>query len=179
MRANDKQRELVKELIPEHGYNAKKIHSILKKEFPGEEASEKSVGRWLDKYKKDKQFIIDKHNHYSDIAHYASLIVSEIGVVIKSPKLPDRTYMIVGTGENVTDAQLGEIIDKTECAVSDKYNLYLRSDFESHLEHESPELKAHGLWRALADNPVDTIRILTELSTKKSFRGTCDICKDW
>lgn len=52
----------------------------------------------------------------------------------------------------------------------------LQSNLLDHLKAEFPELT--GL-KSLDELPVEYINKLRELAAKRSFKGTCDICKSW
>lgn len=48
----------------------------------------------------------------------------------------------------------------------------------SHLEAEVFEIATNGINKAIQDNPYSIVRVLQLLVDRKTFKGTCDICKD-
>ena len=49
----------------------------------------------------------------------------------------------------------------------------------SHIEAEYPEIESDNLSTIMRDNPFELIEILGILARRKTFKGTCPVCKDW
>jgi len=60
-----------------------------------------------------------------------------------------------------------------------EYNDSDLPDFMCHLEAEHTEIKSKGLRKVVAENPYELIDILRVLASRKTFKGTCPVCKDW
>jgi hypothetical protein len=64
----------------------------------------------------------------------------------------------------------------------DKYkDWFVKFCFVPHLEAELPgEIKAEGLWDGVIyEKPYELIHTLRILTARKTFKGTCAVCKDW
>ncbi|MFC1918610.1 hypothetical protein ACFLWW_01365 [Chloroflexota bacterium] len=120
-------------------------------------------------------------NHLAEIANY--LLIGDLEKL-----LPDRTTdEISGTytiyndeEEEISSRELSLRLDRN---IENAIHHYGPSDFLDnfllHLQAECPEIKP-GKWdEVVRYNPyilVDAIRILSQ---RKTFKGTCPVCKDW
>jgi hypothetical protein len=41
------------------------------------------------------------------------------------------------------------------------------------------ELKTKGFWDIVKEQPYELIEILITLTERKTFKGTCPVCRDW
>ncbi|MBI4283123.1 MAG: hypothetical protein HY663_01475 [Chloroflexi bacterium] len=51
--------------------------------------------------------------------------------------------------------------------------------FQPHLKAESSEVESKGIKNTISENPLELIGTLRILSSRKTFKGTCPVCKGW
>lgn len=74
--------------------------------------------------------------------------------------------------------QLALEIKQNMEAVCNKYSKYNLDCFLSHLKAE-PKIEGKEFLEVLDKNPLQLIEILKLIVQKKTFKGTCPVCKDW
>ncbi|MFC2003441.1 hypothetical protein ACFLV4_05815 [Chloroflexota bacterium] len=126
--------------------------------------------------KKEEHF-----NHLSEIADYLL-----IGDLVKL--LPDQTVDIIPNtytiyNDEEEEISRRELASRLEENIEDAIHHYGPPDFLDnffpHLKAECPEIMPSEWDKVVRDNPyfvMDTIRILSQ---RKTFKGTCPVCKDW
>jgi hypothetical protein len=119
-----------------------------------------------------------KEHHYQ-LADIAAKLLTGLGLISKgSGKEIDKYY--IGSslgGEYVTEGQLLDIFEGNKHEVTEIHGDMMLASFSAHLEAEDSEIK--GLWEAFEENPVKLTEILSMLSNRKTFKGTCKICEAW
>lgn len=115
------------------------------------------------------------------------LLVNDLDCVAKNSD-PASPYEYIwgdrgGGGIAVTKQEISVQLDTNEETASFKHGPTRMSHFKTHLEQEVkseyPELSDNNYSTIWAEHPyelIDTLRILAE---RKTFRGTCPVCKAW
>ena len=128
-----------------------------------------------------KQQLTQKVNHLADIA---SFLLS--GSLEKL--LPDQTtdevsdtYTIYGDEEEEINRR--ELASRLDRNIENVIHHYGPSDFLDnfllHLQAECLDIK-HGKWdEVVSSNPYILVEAIRILSQRKTFKGTCPVCKDW
>ena len=57
--------------------------------------------------------------------------------------------------------------------------MYFHKNFLPHLGAEMPIVNTKGIWDLIEEQPFELIKNLRILLERKTFKGTCPICKDW
>lgn len=87
-------------------------------------------------------------------------------------------------GYPITKEQLSSMLDTNiEMLRSQKGESILFEQLVPHLNAEIPEIvtdtEPKGFLNVVRDNPYELIDTLRVLESRKTFKGTCPVCKDW
>ncbi|HEY87145.1 MAG TPA: hypothetical protein G4O06_03855 [Dehalococcoidia bacterium] len=87
----------------------------------------------------------------------------------------------VGKYYHLTKEQLSERLKENIVLAEHKYERWFFYDcFVQHLTTELPEeLKGKGFFDIVNEQPYELIDVLRVLATRKTFKGECQVCKDW
>lgn len=89
----------------------------------------------------------------------------------------DQEYEL-DIGKNLTRKELIERLSDNVFRACDKYERYRVMDWLAvHLESEY--LSGNDLFAFIKARPVEFISIIRTLAARKTFKGTCEVCKDW
>ena len=164
----------------------------LAKEFPDKpHPNEKTLRRWRQELSvqilteeklKNPVLLAGLKQHIGDLAKVAKLLLADDLDLLEIFDLSgERCYgWILGKGkyktvdkEYVTDLLWDNIANATE---------YFRPSrmvemFISHFQYETSSRTR--MMNMLKDEPMELIQRLQILVQRKTFKGTCEICKDW
>ena len=133
----------------------------------------------------------NKERHFLQLAEVAEgLLEDNLNTVETSVRQGDNLgepeYIILDGGWDsppypITKEQLSSILEHNIEVVRNQYTIQVfYEQFLAHLESELPEeLKTKGFFDVVKEQPYRLIEILRVLAARKTFKGTCPVCKDW
>jgi hypothetical protein len=179
------------------GRSAGEILRALKREFKDTDLpDERTIRRWC----KDKSVTYIEENKISQnvlenwkehnkelLSVVEGLLANDIDSVLGSskPTEPNNTRYIITNRTNgetyeLNKDNLSEQIWLNHKQTTTKYTKwFFYICFQPHLEAELPELKDEGFYGFVEDKPIELINTLRILAARKTFKGTCPVCKDW
>jgi len=127
----------------------------------------------------------DHFDHLADIAQ--GLLSGNLdNVTAKSTKAGDQfdifeyTIWEGGARQGITRKQLSDMMDRNvELYYEQPNDTYDLDYFLHHLIAEYPEVESKGFNNFAKENPYELVDILRLLARRKTFKGTCPVCKDW
>lgn len=128
-----------------------------------------------------------REEHFDRIADVATLLLAnDLDSVTENPTREDQfgifkyTIWHGGSGLGITHEQLSQLLDQNIESVSDQPNdAYDLDCLLSHLKDECPQIKSKGFGNFVKENPYKLIEALRIFIRRKTFKGTCPVCKDW
>lgn len=186
------------------GRSAGAVLRILEKEFPEEVASlnVRTILTWVRTksellvepsvhIEKEREIIHTivpgnwkEHNEQlADVAK--SLLANDLESVLEKQTETQADYTVAdqeGFFYTLDKEELSNRLDDNLQSTFDKYkDWFVKYCFIPHLEAELPEeIKAGGLWDGVInEKPYELIHTLRLLAARKTFKGTCPVCKDW
>lgn len=126
----------------------------------------------------DSIIIKRKEQHYDELADIAnSFLERDLTRIPYDATDEDQEYEL-DTGESLTRKELIARLSNNVFRACDKYERYRVMDWlATHLESEY--LSGKDLFAFIEAKPVEFINTIRTLSARKTFKGTCIICKDW
>lgn len=94
-------------------------------------------------------------------------------------------YTLISGTDNapyeLTNEQLSnQLVQNIELTVHEYTEWFFYECFLPHLISELPEeLKTKGFWDIVKEQPYQLIEVLRLVAARKTFKGTCPVCKDW
>ena len=120
-----------------------------------------------------------KEEHFARMAEIAaSLLKNGLDTVARDSQgglSMGRGMGVIMIYDELTEALEGNF--KSACFEFSEYDV--NTSFISHLEAEVPDIKTQGLREYLEGHPYEMIETLRLLCRRKTFKGTCRVCKDW
>jgi excisionase family DNA binding protein len=125
--------------------------------------------------------------HFDHLADITKALLSGNldNVTVKSTKTGDQfdifEYILWegGAGQSITRKQLSDMLERNIESLSEQPDgAYDLTCFISHLAAEYPDVISKGLDSTVEENPYELIDILRLLVKRKTFKGTCPVCKD-
>jgi hypothetical protein len=189
-----KQRAL--ELIQE-GYSSGAVINALMQEFPKElkHPDERTIRRWrravLEQKKEMKlePIVLNRiQEHFEHLTNIVLALLSNplnLDGVRENPSTEAPFDMFKYTlwegdsGIGITHEQLSSMLQES---IERADYIFGEWDFQClilHLMAESPEIESKGFYKIAAENPYELIETLRILARRKTFKGTCPVCKDW
>ena len=137
-----------------------------------------------------------KGEHFQQLSDIARLIIEEFATVRENPSQTDASdkfvLKIIHQWDNYSPDEWPieqQILSVTELnerfldTLKTRIGRYFgHASFEylvSHLEAEYPLMKSKNIYELAKENSFELIELITLLSRRKTFRGTCEICKPW
>jgi hypothetical protein len=127
-----------------------------------------------------------RKEHWDSLADIAKALYENIDFITERQSKGDKwdifqysVYGRSGVGQGVNKEKLVSIIKYPIDMMITSPGASEIGYFLSHLETEIPEVKSKGIWKAIEENPVEFFDTIKLLADKRTFRGTCAICKDW
>lgn len=145
----------------------------------------------------DPSIVIQRGEHYEQLADVAkSLLANDLESVLEKqtktqlefpPGLEEYQvdYTLQdqeGTFYTLDKEELSLRLDDNLQSTFDKYkDWFVKDCFIPHLEAELPkEIASEGLWDGVIyEKPYELIHVLRVLAARRTFKGTCPVCKDW
>ena len=127
----------------------------------------------------------DHSDHLADIAK--GLLSGNLdNIEAKSTKTGDQYNIFEyifwegGAGQVITRKQLSDMMERNiELFYEQPNDTYDLDCFLHHLVAEYPEVQSKGFNNFAKENPYELVEILRLLARRKTFKGTCPVCKDW
>lgn len=126
----------------------------------------------------DSIIIKRKEQHNDELAKIADSFLE--GDLARIPyDATDKTQEYeLDTGESLTRKELIARLRDNIFQACDKYERYRVMDWlATHLE--SDYLSGKDLFAFIETRPVEFINIIRTLAARKTFKGTCSVCKEW
>lgn len=184
------------------GRSAGEILKTLSAEFDIYDLpDERTIRRWCKN--KPKSNIEQEHNlmykyiyenrkeHFEQLALVAkTLLDNDLSSVSKildiNHNLEQGIYILtkenrIGNYDYLTQKQLSEIIMDNITLAEHKYETwFFYKCFLTHLTSEDvKDLKGKGFFDVVKEQPYRLIEVLRIIAARKTFKGTCPVCKDW
>lgn len=84
------------------------------------------------------------------------------------------------TYDEITKEQLASHLNSNMATILKDRDWFFRHCFMLHMKSELPEeLKTELFFKVFEKQPYQLIEILRILAARKTFKGTCPVCKDW
>lgn len=179
--------------LREEGYSAGAILKVLQQEFPVMDVPcERTIRRW---YKEEESqsgnketattIVKLKEEHFGQLTDIVNLLLEDdVGKVLTIPgeiDTPETTYTIVSDVSGLIEITHSELIGRIEGnidCVCQRYSTWHMWDcFATHLKAEYPE--SEDFYEFLYTRTSELINALRTLAQRKTFKGTCDVCKEW
>jgi len=184
---NYKQRAL--ELYKEN--TAQAVFKILIKEYPDKlHPTERTLGRWKKTRKEqrivceDQAAIISEVEHRAHMTEIAEMLLdNDIGkvIIVGDGEQPESIYSIVSPESDYYEIKhnelVGRIEHKIDCVCRAYSPWHMFNCFAEHLMAEFPP--AQDYYELLNKHPGKLINALRTMAERKTFKGTCPVCKDW
>ena len=127
----------------------------------------------------------DHFDHLADITQ--GLLSGNLdNVTAKSTKAGDQfdifeyIFWEGGLRQGITRKQLSDMMERNvELYYEQPNDTYDLDYFLHHLIAEYPEVESKGFNNFVKENPYELVDILRLLARRKTFKGTCPVCKDW
>ena len=126
----------------------------------------------------DPIIVEQRKQHYNELAEIASSFLERnLDQIAYDATDEDQEYDL-DTGESLTRKELIARLTDNIFQACDKYERYRVMDWlASHLE--PVYLSGKDLFAFIETRPIEFIKIIRTLATRKTFKGKCDVCKDW
>jgi len=162
-------KQRVIELSP--GRSAGEILRVLNREFKDDDLpDERTIRRWR---KTSTSHSVTNKEHQEQLADIVDMLLDDI---------PDSiVYENDDVAEELSKDDIVGILDYNSESVCSKYSTwFFYSSFCIHIANDFPkEYRARNYWGLLNEQPSQLIDILKMIKARKTFNGTCPICKDW
>lgn len=141
--------------------------------------------------KKVDPFIVKRREeHFSNLAGIAKVFLNNLDSVSSPRWTTNRSrqvkYVIpnkkaASRYDEITEEQLTGCLNSNIASAIDKHgDWFFRACFVPHLKSELPEeLKTELFYNVVEKHPYKLIETLRILTARKTFKGTCPVCKDW
>ena len=128
----------------------------------------------------DPIIVQNKKEHFEHLAEIAILLldggldkISNIQIAGQYEILEERY-----TAKTLTSDQLIAALEENLSHAYQKYvDWQVDGQLFAHIEAEYPDLK--NVWTYIDEHPFEYIEILRTLAQRKTFKGTCPVCKDY
>ena len=122
-----------------------------------------------------------KEEHFNHLAEISGKIWTLNMNIAPGDESDEYDYLIgeYNSAQKVTTEELCSMLTKNFEQAYDQYGLYDVECFETHLLVEFHGTKAKGLSIYIKEKPCELIETLMLLTQRKTFKGTCPVCKDW
>ncbi|MFC2034031.1 hypothetical protein ACFLTT_01315 [Chloroflexota bacterium] len=170
------------------GRSAGEVLKVLTKEFPEDDMPDaRTIRRWR---KTSVNHSVTNKEHLEQLIDIVNILLADDldstmykGDVIVSDEKKEAQYIITdrnGTEELSKDDISAELEYNTESACRKYSDWFFYSCFLIHIVNDSPEeYKAKNYWEFLREQPYKLIETLRLLAERKTFKGTCPVCKEW
>ncbi|MFC1912598.1 hypothetical protein ACFLX7_00125 [Chloroflexota bacterium] len=183
--------------LSNEGRSAGKVLEALGREFKDEILpDERTIRRWRKAQpaipvKKEQETLPSSvhenwKEHFAKLADVAiSLLANDLETVLERQIENQVDYTVTGEGGlyyTIDRDDLSKQLEDNLISTFDKYqDWFIKTCFNPHLEAELPEeVRAEGLWDGVIyEKPYELIDTLRILIARKTFKGTCPVCKDW
>lgn len=82
--------------------------------------------------------------------------------------------------DEITKEQLASRLNSNIADITKDKDWFFRHCFVPHLKSELPEeLSTKLFFKVVEEQPYELIEILRMLAARRTFKGTCPVCKDW
>lgn len=180
------------------GHSAGKVLEALKREFGREPdlPDERTIRRWRATVseihaEQDQARIESVQNswelHNEQLLNIANmLLANKLGKVREGfTSSGKHEYAVTGSiyedFYEVTGEQLSiQLEQNIQYAIHEHTEWFFCECFLPHLTMEfSEEMRTAGFWNMVKEQPYELIEIIRVLAARKTFKGTCRVCKDW
>jgi len=165
--------------------SAADVLKALGKEFPADElpVDEQTIHLWVEE--QNVRYIKNIQEHWNQLTDIANLLLEDdvgyVLTIIRKADNPERIYDVVTDSSDITElthAQLTSRIEANIDYVCQHYSTWHMWDcFAVHLAAEYPESK--DFYKFLYTQTSFLINALRTMAERKTFEGTCPVCKDW
>ncbi len=165
--------------------SAANVIDALLKEFKHDEVptNERTIRRWLKE--KNIHYLRNINDHFAQLNKIANMLldggVDEVIVILSEADGPDRKYTLPITTCGILELNHNELVGQIEGNIDNvcrHYSTWHMWDcFAAHLEAEYPESK--DFYNFLYTQTSTLINVLRTMAERKTFKGTCPICKYW
>lgn len=126
----------------------------------------------------DPIIIKRKEQHNDELAKIAnSFLEGDLARIPYDATDKNQEYEL-DTGESLTRKELIARLSNNVFRACDKYKRYRVMDLlAAHLESEY--LSGNDLFAFIEARPVEFVNIIRTLAARKTFKGTCPVCKEW
>jgi hypothetical protein len=180
------------------GRSAREVQRLLEREFPNESSTpdERTIRRWRATlstvHTEQEQARIASvqdswRAHNEQLLNITNmLLANSLGKVLEGYTSSGKhEYAVTGSiyedFYEVTEEQLSTQLEQNiEYTIHDHTEWFFYECFVPHLAMEfSEEMKTKGFWGMVKEQPYKLIETLRVLAARKTFKGTCPVCKDW
>ena len=129
------------------------------------------------KKKIDPIAIKRKGEHFNHLAEIAGKIWPPNMNIAPGDESSGYDYLVgeYNSAQEVTTEQLCSILTRNYEQAYDQYGLYDVECFETHLRFEVTDFES----KELSTYTYELVETLMLLAKRKTFKGTCPVCKDW
>ncbi|MFC1932437.1 hypothetical protein ACFLXU_02240 [Chloroflexota bacterium] len=107
--------------------------------------------------------------------------VGKVLTVAREADTPERVYDVVSDSSDIIEFTHNQLVGKIEGNIDyvvGRYSIWHMMDcFAAHLEAEYPE--SEDFYTFLYTQTSTLINALRSMTERKTFKGTCRVCKDW
>ncbi|MFC1911710.1 hypothetical protein ACFLXG_00930 [Chloroflexota bacterium] len=165
--------------------SATNVLEALSREFSADQIpiDERTIRRWFKEQKvRYQKGIREHHSQMTDIARL--LLDHDVGKVITMEGESDEANYVYGVVNDtdgyteISNSQLvGRIEGNIDCVVMLYSHWHMWDCFAAHLEAEYPESKDfYGFLNTKTSTLINALKVMVE---RKTFKGTCPVCKEW
>ena len=165
--------------------SASNIIDALLKEFANDEVpmNERTIRRWLKE--QNLRYLKNIEEHFAQLTDIANLLleddVDKVLTIAAEADTSERRYQIVSEDSGFTELTHSQLVGRIEGNIDyvcQHYGTWHMWDcFAAHLEAEYPESK--DFYKYLNTQTGTLINALRTMAERKTFKGTCPVCKDW
>ncbi len=155
------------ELSP--GRSAGEVLKALKREFPDDNLpDERTIRRW--RRTSESHFVTTKE-HQVQLADIVDMLLADI---------PDSVIHESNDIVELSKDNIVGILEYNSDSICSKYtDWFFYSCFFIHIVNDFPKDKrARNYWEFVHQQPYQIIEVLRMLAERKTFKGTCPVCKD-
>lgn len=127
-----------------------------------------------------KQTTQQIREHFVELSHIATDILGGIGYIRPVGRNYYRCYGIENKLSSVFKMlSRDELVDWLQCNMIATYNQNstLMNCFQNHMAAENSNCE--DMSEYIQNSPVEFFKLLQFVAVRKTFKGTCDICRDW
>jgi hypothetical protein len=169
MAFSEQMKQRVIELSP--GRSSGEVLRVLNREFPEEDLpDERTIRRWRST---DSSNAVTNQGHQEQLADIVDMLLVDIpdGIVCEEN----------ATNDELSNTDIEGILEYNTESVCNKYSdWFFYSCFLIHVVNDFPKkYRASNFWEFFHEQPLQLIETLRLLAERKTFNGTCPMCKDW